>query len=132
MYAFLRAFLPVLGLQIELLRRRLEVHLLLELQLLPHDGLALPELWPLLSMFNLAGVFGDRCALALGILLLLLNSFAALLVVAGQAQHLVQEVRLLFMVAVDVAAEILQYVASILGLDADRRLSGWHEVRIVG
>lgn len=37
------------------------------------------------------------------------------------------------MVAVDVAAEILKYVAGVLGLDADRarHLSGWHEVRIV-
>ena len=132
MYAFLRASLPALRLQIELLRRRLEIHLLLELQLLPHDSLALPELWPLLPVLNLAGVVGDWSTLALGILLLLLNSFAALLVVSGQAQHLVQEVRLLFLVAVDVAAEILQYAASILGLDAGRCLSGWREVRIVG
>lgn len=82
MHAFLQASLPALGLQVELLRRRLEIHLLLELQLLPHDGLALPELWPFLPLINLAAVFVDRCALALGVLLWLLKSSAALLVVA--------------------------------------------------
>ena len=134
MDALLRSSLLSLTFHLDSLRCSLEVHLLLQLQLLPNDGLALPQLRPFLTGFNF-GIFVARLsALILNLLLHLQRSPALLFVVAGEAQHLVKEIRLLVVVAVDVAAEGLQDVACVLSFHADQGtcLSSRCKIRFVG
>lgn len=86
---------------------RLEVHLLLQVELLPRGPLALSKLGPLPALVDLVVVVVAHDALTEGVLLWLVEGIRALVVVTRQAQHLVQEIGLLLVVAVDLTAEVL-------------------------
>jgi hypothetical protein len=73
--------------------------------------LTLPGLSSLSTRVHSARLVAAADALAQGRWLLLLEALGALVEITGKAQHLVQEISLLLLIAVDLTAEVLYDLA---------------------